>query len=327
MPLIVSTSKENCQYRRRGRSGWRHENPVILGGQGARYTLGAMLAELKELWRFRELLVSMVERELKIRYKNSLFGFLWSLIVPLVTVVVMTLVFKYFLRNATDNFSAYVLAAYLPYMFFQLALLDSAQSVLLALPLVRKIYFPRELLPLSLIIGNFIHFVLALIVFFAYLLFVWIRHPQVWPFRLEMLWLPVLLAVNLCLVTGLGLLFSALNTFYEDVKYFLSVTLYVNFFLCPVMYFSEDVRYSVLVPERYRELVYTLYHLNPIAMLCTAYRKILVAPGPILQGKERIAPMPMDWGLFGVTALISVAVLWFGYWTFNRLKWRFVERP
>ncbi len=286
-----------------------------------------MRSEIQELWRFRELLVSMVQRELKIRYKNSAFGFLWSLIVPLVTVVVMTLVFKFFLRNGTENFSAYVLAAYLPYMFFQFALLDSAQSVLGAIQLVKKIYFPREILPLSLIIGNFIHFVLALGVFFLYLLAVWIRHPGISPFRAEMLWLPVLLAINFCLAAGIGLLCAALNTFYEDVKYFLSVILYVTFFLCPIMYFSEDVLYSKMVPEGQRELLYTIYHLNPIAMLCTAYRKVLVAPGPIKQGAETIAPIPLDWGLLGVTAAISVATLVFGYWTFNRLKWRFVERP
>ena len=72
-----------------------------------------MLAELKELWRFRELLWAMVERELKIRYKNSALGFLWSLVNPLATVLVITLVFKFFLRNETPNFSASVLAVYL----------------------------------------------------------------------------------------------------------------------------------------------------------------------------------------------------------------------
>lgn len=286
-----------------------------------------MLANLKELWRFRELLYSMVERELKIRYKNSVFGFLWSLIVPLVTVVVMTLVFRYFLRNETPNFSAYVLAAYLPFMFFQMALLDSAQSVLHSLPLVKKIYFPREILPLSLIISNFIHLVLALAVFFCYLLFVYVRHPVILPFRWDMLWLPLLLLINFCLAAGLGLLASALNTFYEDVKYFLSVVLYITFFLCPIMYFSEDVRYSGLIPEERRELVYVLYHLNPVSMLCTAYRKVLVAPGPIVQGGQEVPPMPLDWPLLGVTAATSVGLLLLGYHVFNRLKWRFVERP
>src|SRR5437762_12320126 len=103
-----------------------------------------MLSELKELWRFRELLFSMVQRELKIRYKNSFLGFLWSLLNPLLTVLVMTLVFKNVMQNQTPNLGAYILAAYLPYMFFQLCLMDSAQTIISNIQPKKKIYFPRE---------------------------------------------------------------------------------------------------------------------------------------------------------------------------------------
>lgn len=289
-----------------------------------------MLAELKELWRFRELLYSMVGRELKIRYKNSFLGFFWSLINPLVTVLVLTVVFKYLVGTTqTPNFSAYILAAYLPYMFFQFALMDSAQSVITYLPLVRKIYFPREILPLAIIVSNFVHFLLALVVFFAYLLAVWAFNPAVSPFQVTVLWLPLLILVNLCLVTGLGLMFSALNTFFEDVKYLLGVGLYLLFFLSPIMYFSEQIKYTTGISEPTRSLVYVLYHLNPVAMLSTAYRKVMVAPQPVsVPGLDApVAPLPLDWGLFAVTAAVSVAFLFIGYAVFNRLKWRFVERP
>lgn len=284
-----------------------------------------MRAELKELWRFRELLWCMVERELRIRYKNSVLGFFWSLLNPLIVVIVMTLVFKNVLNNTTPNLSAYVLAAYLPYMFFQLTLLDSAQSILSALPVVRKVYFPREILPLAGIVSNFIHFLLALLVLFLYLLTAWIRDPQVSPFTGMILWLPVLLVVNFALATGLALIISALNTFYEDVKYIVSVILYVLFFLCPIMYFSENVRYSKGIADS--DLVYTLYHLNPVATLCTAYRKVLVAPQDVNVNGQLYPPLPFDWPMFGITALVSIALLIGGYAVFNRVKWKFVERP
>jgi lipopolysaccharide transport system permease protein len=291
-----------------------------------RYNRRDMLGELKELWKFRELLVSMIQRELKIRYKNSFLGFFWSLVNPLITVLVMTVVFKYIMANNTPSFSSYILAAYLPFMFFQLAVLDSAQSVLGALPLVRKIYFPREILPLSLIIGNFIHFLLALVVFFAYQLAVYIADPRFSPFHWSMLWLPVLLIINFALATGLGLLISALNTFYEDVKYIVTVLMYLLFFLTPVMYFSENVWYSTSQSDK--PWFYTIYHLNPIAMLVTAYRKILVAPQPVHIDKDTLVPaLPLDWTLLGVAAAFSFFMLWFGYYVFNRMKWRFVERP
>ncbi len=286
-----------------------------------------MLSELKELWRFRELLYSMVERELKIRYKNSFLGFFWSLVNPLVTVLVMTVVFKLIMKNETPNFSAYILAAYLPFLFFQTAVLDCAQSVLLSLPLVRKIYFPREILPLAMIASNFVHLLLAMVVFFLYLLFIWLRHPAVPPFQVTILYLPLLLIINLALATGLGLLTAALNTFYEDVKYVVSVVLYLMFFLCPIMYFSENVWYATRDQGRMGDFWYTVYHLNPVAMLSTAYRKVLVAPQPVLIDKKWIDPLPLDWTLLGITALMSFGILVFGYWVFNRLKWKFVERP
>lgn len=286
-----------------------------------------MVAELKELWRFRELLWTMVEREIRIRYKNSVGGFLWSLINPLVTVLVMTVVFKYLVGNQTENFAAYILAAYLPYMFFQFAVMDAAQSILVSLPLLRKIYFPREILPLAIILSNFIHFALALAVFFAFLLVVYLIHPGVWPFQITTLWLPVLLVVNLALAAGVGLAVAALNTFYEDVKYIVGVILYLMFFLSPIMYFSENVRYSSALQGPMGDLVYRLYHLNPIAALATAYRKVLLAPQAVYVEGRKVPPLPMDWGNFAVVSLICFAVLVGGYALFNRLKWRFVERP
>lgn len=286
-----------------------------------------MLNELKELWRFRELLYTLVERDLRIRYKNSFFGFFWSLLNPIVTVMVMTMVFKYVLGNQTANFSAYILAAYLPYLFFQMSVLDSAQSVLTALPIVRKVYFPREILPLAAIISNFIHFLLAMAVFFAYLIVIYLLDPRISPFSWTMFLLPIPLLINFALAVGVGLIVSSLNTFYEDVKYIVSVALYLMFFLCPIMYFSEQVRHSKMLEGPTGDWVYTIYHLNPVAMLCTTYRKVLVAPQDVIVGGEKVPPLPLDWVLVGSSALISFMILVLGYRMFNKLKWGFVERP
>lgn len=286
-----------------------------------------MRADLRELWQFRELLLSLVERDLRIRYKNSLLGFLWSLLNPLITVMVMTVVFKFALENDTPNFSAYILAAYLPYLFFQMSVLDSAQSVLTALPIVKKVYFPREILPLASILSNFIHLVLALGVYFAYMLVVYWLDPRVWPFTWNSLLLPVLLCINLALAAGTGLIVSALNTFYEDVKYIVSVLLYLMFFICPIMYFSENIRYSQSLQGPYGDLIYTLYHLNPVAMLVTSYRKALVAPQQVMVNGNYVDSLPLDWGLLAACAGISFGLLAFGYRLFCNVKWRFVERP
>lgn len=290
-----------------------------------------MRKNLAELWRFRELLAAMVERELRIRYKNSSLGFLWSLLNPLVTVAVMWFVFRFLLGNQTDNYSAYILAAYLPFMFFNMSLLDSAQSIISALPVVKKVYFPREILPLASVIANFIHLCLALLVFFVFLFVVWASTGfQVAPFTWRILYLPLLLIPYMALVTGLALLISAFNVFYEDVKYILSVFLYLLFFITPIMYFSETVYYS-LQNRPNGALIYTLYHLNPVAMMSTAFRKALVPAGNIEVIDNGVStlvgPRPFDYGLYAITVAISIFILVYGYHKFNRMKWSFVERP
>jgi lipopolysaccharide transport system permease protein len=290
-----------------------------------------MLADLKELWRFRELLWAMVERELRIRYKNSALGFLWSLLNPLVTVAVMWTVFTFIMGSNTDNYSAYILAAYLPFLFFNMSLMDSSQSVLVSLQVVKKVYFPREILPIASVISNFIHFVLALGVFFVFLLGVWVMNGfGISPFTWKLLVLPLLLVPFLALVMGFSLMLSALNVFYEDVKYILSVVLYLLFFVTPVMYFSETVKASTSKFAN-GNLIYTIYHLNPISTWITAFRKVLVPEGKIevIQNgvAVKVGPDPFNYPMVAVACVTSFAMLIFGYWLFNRMKWRFVERP
>jgi ABC-2 type transport system permease protein len=285
-----------------------------------------MLAEAKELWRFRELLLSMVERELKIRYKNSVLGFLWSFIIPLVTTAVLTFVFGNFGNIGVESFSAYILAAYLPYLFFQQSVLDSAQSVLIQLPLVKKIYFPRELLPLASIIANFIHLLSGFAVFFAYLLVIWVQHPGTFPFQPTTWMIFPLLLMTVMLSTGLGLLVSALNTFYEDVKYLTSVIMYLLFFVSPITYLAEMVAYSG-VNQRSGGKLFQLYNANPVAALSTAYRQYLLAPPSVKINGVAQPAVPLDPIYLWWTFFVSVVALLGGYAVFNRMKWKFVERP
>jgi lipopolysaccharide transport system permease protein len=289
-----------------------------------------MMAEFREIWTFRELLYTLVERDIRIRYKNSIFGFFWSFLNPLATTLVMTVVFGKLLHNDVPNFSAYVLAAYLPFSFFQQSVLDSSQSILGSMQLVKKIYFPRELLPFALVISNFIHLVLGFGVFFLLLLAIYIVHPGDIPFRATTIYLPILLVISLILASGMSLLVSALNTFYEDVKYIVGVALYLLFFLCPVMYFIETIANSDVVRDH--PLWFKIYNLNPVADLSVAYRKVLLAPTKIMvhglnsQTLVPANPIPIEWNWIGYSALFSIVTFIVGYTVFSRLKWRFVER-
>ncbi len=285
-----------------------------------------MLKELKELWSYRELLYVMVQRDLRIRYKNSALGIVWSFLNPLLQVLTMSFVFSTFLRIQVPNYTAYMLSAYLPFMFFQYCVLDSAQSILAQAPLIKKIYFPREILPLATVIANFIHLLIGFVIFFGLLLIAYIRDPRVVPFQFDTIYLPVLLLIIFMLSTGVAFIISAMNTFYEDVKYIVQVLMYLLMYMCPIIYFAEMVANSHL-NQQHNFLLYKLYNLNPIAALCHGFRKILLAPVDVPVGSEVAKAMPTPWNYIGVAAVTSFVLMVFGYWFFNRLKWKFVERP
>jgi len=280
-----------------------------------------MLSELSELFRYRDLLFQLVARDLKVRYKNSVLGFFWSLINPLVQVATITIVVRYIMRVEIPNYSAYLLVAYLPWMFFQMSLMDASQSVLMHHDLLKKVYFPREVLPLSMVVANLIHFLLALVVFFIYLLV--LRAPIVATWWL----VPFLIAIEFLLVAGLALFVSCLNVFYEDIKYIVSVVLNILFYLTPIIYMSEMV-YNRLHAAG-QDLLFSLYLLNPLNAIVVAFRKTLLPPYSVPPGRStpfNLQDLPLDYRLLAIAAAVSVLVAVFGYLYFNSRKWSFAEQ-
>ncbi len=128
------------------------------------------------------------------------------------------------------------------------------------------------------------------------------------------------------LALGISFIVSALNTFFEDVKYIVQVLLYLLMYMCPIIYFAEQVSNTKLNLD-HGFILYKLYNLNPVAALCHGFRKILLAPVDVPVGKEVAGHMPTPWPYIGVAAITSFVILVYGYSLFNRLKWKFVERP
>ncbi len=276
-----------------------------------------MLKEIAELVRYRELLLNLVIRDIKVRYKNSVLGFFWSLTNPLLQVATITVVFKFVLNIGIPNYSAYLLCAFLPWMFFQMSVLDSSTSVLFHGDLVKKTYFPREVLPTSIVLSNLVHFVLALGLFFVYLV-AWTHTP----IQITWLLLPVVVTIQLLLNMGVAFFVSCLNVFYEDIKYLATVLLSVLFYATPIIYLVEQICYSQRIPDAYRGLLLKLYYINPLSFLITAYRKILLPPF----NTETIQDIPLSYSYLGLAALTSLAVCLAGYLFFNSRKWYFAER-
>jgi ABC-type polysaccharide/polyol phosphate export permease len=293
-----------------------------------------MLTELKELYRYRELLMVLVARDLKVRYKRSALGFMWSLINPLAQMVVLTVIFKFVLGYKIENYSAWVLAAILPWSFFQNSILDAAQSILIHYNLLKKVYFPREIIPLAAVFSNLIHLGLSLLVFFAYALIFPIYHsralvpPPYWGWML--LWLPAIIVLHTLLNMGLALLVSALNVYYEDVKFIVQILVNLLFYTCPIIYATVNIAVgdktdprTVLTPAS--QHLFFLYRLNPMASLIYLYQKALLSHATPLD-LRMVQFTSQDALVVGITVIECVLMAALGYRFFNRRKWEFAER-
>jgi len=289
-----------------------------------------LVSEFKDLLKYRELLTILVVRDLKVRYKNSVLGFGWSLLNPLVQVLVITVVFKFLMRGGTANYSAYVFCAMLPWLFFSVGTMDAANSLVMYREVMRKTSFPRELIPLAYVVANLIHFTLSTLVFLVYMAvgsIVWWRVTGIWDFALQptVLLLPIPMFGMLLLVAGVSFFVSVWTLYYTDVLYLTDSLLKVLMWLAPVMYFPEVLRERM--PGLRGELVYFLYMLDPLASFITAFRKLTLAPAK-MPGSELIT-QPMggeEWFYLGIGILTSGTLAMAGYCFFCKRKWKLAER-
>ena len=255
-----------------------------------------MLGNLGELVRYRELVRNLVVRDLKTRYKNSVLGFFWSLVNPLLMMAVFSIVFTYMMPNRSiSHFPIFALCAILPWNFFSASIMGSVNSIVGNAHLIKKVYFPREVLPLSNVLSNLVNFLLALVVLIAALYAVGIGLTP-WA-----LLLPVVIFVQILFTLGLALILSTLNVFYRDVAMIMDVLLLAWFFLTPVMYPIDILPQKATVLGIDLSVQRLTYILNPMASLIASYRSILYGS---IQGGP---PGPPALDFFLRTALTSVA--------------------
>ncbi|MEO7717535.1 MAG: ABC transporter permease [Capsulimonas sp.] len=286
-------------------------------------------AELRELWRYRHLIKTLTIRELKVRYKNSSLGIVWSMSSPLVQVFVMTFAVGLLSGSMAKDISAYILCAFLPWNFFQGAVLDSSTSVLTQLGLLKKVYFPREIPLVAAVCANFIHFILSMLVFVVYRWgLTWLVAGWPGPPPREVFLLPLIILVQFILTLGVSFFVCAWNVFYEDVKFIVTMLLSFMFYLLPILYFAESIRYYPRIPAQWQSLAYHLYLCNPLAWIITAYKEVLL-PGKIVSspGAPTFITAPFDYRYFSMAFITSTVICIAGYNYFNSRKWKFTERP
>ena len=217
---------------------------------------------IRELYAYREMIFSLVRRDLKGRYKGSALGFLWTFINPLLQLGVYTLVFSVIMRNGIKDYYLFLFVALIPWIFFSTSLAGGSSCIWAQKDMVKKIYFPREVLPISFVTSQFVNMLLSLIVVFVVLI---VSGKGLNPIAL--LYLPVIMLVEYLMALSVAMLSSAITVYLRDVEYILGIITMAWQFLSPVMYSVEQV------PEK----MLPLFNLNPMTPVIVAYRDISVS--------------------------------------------------
>lgn len=260
------------------------------------------MKNLKEIYNYREMIFSLVKRDLRGRYKGSVLGFLWTFINPLFQLLVYTLVFSIIMRSGIEKYYLFLFVALVPWIFFSSSLTGGASCIMMSQDMVKKIYFPREVLPIAYVTTSFVNMLLSFVVVLGVLIFTGYGVNTI-----AMLYMPVIMIVEYLLALGIAFLSSALTVYFRDLEYVLGIIAMAWQFLTPVMYSQEMVE-EVLPPALLK-----LWNLNPTTPLINAYRDILY-----------YKRAPKLGTLISVVAL-GVIVLLIGYATFRKLQRGFAE--
>ena len=244
------------------------------------------------------MIFSLVTKDLRRRNKGSALGFLWTFINPLLQLVVYTVVFSFILKTNIERYYLYLFVALIPWIFFSSSITVGAASVVAQKDLIKKIYFPRMVIPISYVTSCFVNMLLCFIVIFAVILV----SGAGFNFA-ALLTLPVIMAVEYILALGMALLTSAVTVYFRDLEHILGIVSMVWMYMTPIMYDRS------IVPER----LLPIFNLNPMTHIISCYRDVLYR-------KE----MPDLLSLISAAAL-GIFFLILGGIVFNRLQRRFAE--
>ena len=256
-----------------------------------------IIDKIKEIYQYRHMLKTLVKPDINGRYKGSFFGFLWTLLNPLLMLFVYSLVFQFVFRTGIENYSIYLFICLMPWNAFANTIAVGTTCVSNNASILKKVYFPREVLPLAVVISNTIQYFFSAIIIFIALLVSGVGISWV------AIFLPVIVLIQAIFSLGLIMLLSAANVYIRDVQYIMNPVMMIWMYACPILYSIS------MVPERFL----SLYKLNPMTLIMLEYQNILY---------NQTLP---DFKNLGIVFLVAIVFLVIGYLTFNKLQRRFAE--
>ena len=251
----------------------------------------------KELYQYRELLKTNVHKEIRGKYKGSFLGVLWSFLNPLLMVAVYAIVFPYLMRMQQENYLIYLITGVIPWVFFTSVVTSGCNCVWLNGGIIKKVYFPREILPISVVLAALINFLISCIIILLFVVFSGVG------ISVNLVWVPVIALIQSMLSLGLLFILSSINVYVRDIEYLVQFVVNLAFYATPIVYSIS------MIPEKFRWVL----SLNPMTSLIGAYRSVFYY-------KE----MP-DLLSLGVVGLVSFVVLVLGFLVFKKLEKGFAE--
>ena len=255
---------------------------------------------LKELYSYRELLKTNVKKEIRGKYKGSLLGVLWSFINPLLQVVVYAIIFPYLMRGTSEHYLVYLITGIIPWTFFITSVNQGMTTVRANAGIIKKVYFPREILPISVVLSQLVNFLISCIIIVVFCVGDGVGLS--W----HIILLPVITLIFSMFTLGLAFGLGAINVYIKDTEYIIQFMLNMLFYGTPIIYQLDLFAGS-------SSILYKLINLNPLTHIIMSYRDIFLY--------HQLPNMKA----LGLVALISVAVLVIGYLIFKNLQKGFAE--
>ena len=251
----------------------------------------------KELYDYRQLLKSNVSKEIRGKYKGSFLGVLWSFVNPLLMTLVYAIVFPFILRSTQPHYVTFVVIGVLPWTWFTNVISQGTNTIVVNGGIIKKVYFPREVLPISIVTSGLINFLISCIIIAIFLICSGIG------FSFYILMLPLIVLIQYILMLGLIFITSAIDVYVRDAEYIIAFLVSMLFYATPILYSSD------LFPAKFSWIL----NLNPLTTIINSYRDIFY-----------YQTMP-NLKALGIVSLVSVLILIIGYKIFGKLKKGFAE--
>jgi len=251
----------------------------------------------KEIYEYRQLLKSNISKEVRGKYKGSFLGVLWSFVNPLLMTLVYAIVFPFLLKSSQPHYTTFIVIAIIPWTWFTYTIMSGTNTFLVNAGIIKKVYFPREILPISIVTSGLINYLISCIIIGMFLLFSGIG------FSVYILYLPLIVLIQYMLQLGIIFITSSIDVYIRDAEYIINFIVQMVFYATPVLY-SID-----MFPEKFRWIL----RLNPLATIIESYRNIFY---------YKTNP---DFKMLGITFIVSFIILIVGYAIFEKLKKGFAE--